>query len=70
MPPTAFTGSTLAGLKSRPSIGTNVGAEGLPDQLPAEELRYEKKDMIERAGSDAPGNLKTLFRFDEMQAPP
>jgi hypothetical protein len=47
-----------------------VGAEELPDQIRSEELRYDKKDMMERAGSDAPGNLKTLFRFNEMQAPP
>jgi hypothetical protein len=48
-----------------------VGADELPNQIPAEELRYEKKDMTDRTGAlGSPGNLRAMFRFNEMQAPP
>ncbi|KAF2675554.1 hypothetical protein BT63DRAFT_41657 [Microthyrium microscopicum] len=62
---------SLPGLKAQASVATNVGADDLPNEMPAEELKYEKKTMV---GSPQPevatGALRSLFRFDEMQAPP
>jgi hypothetical protein len=73
LPQSRLADSSLAGLKSAPSIGTDVGAAELPDELPsnaAEELSYEKKAMVARHEVEGHGHLRSLFRFSDMQAPP
>jgi hypothetical protein len=63
---------TLAGLKSRPSVSTNVGAEDLPDErTPPIDLTYEKKVMSATFRADGKGSsLRALFAFSDIQAPP
>lgn len=60
----------LPGLKAQPSLSTNVGVDDLPDELPIEGLKYEKKTIIGSAPRESKGALRSLFRFDDMQAPP
>jgi len=61
--------SNLPGLRSKPSVATSVGADDLPNQLLPEELNYEKKLVVGTA-PDSQSQLRSLFRFEEMQAPP
>jgi hypothetical protein len=62
--------SNLPGLKAQPSLSTNVGADELPDELPTDDLKYEKKPMVGSVPRESKGALRSLFRFDDMQAPP
>jgi hypothetical protein len=62
--------SNLPGLKAQPSLSTNVGADELPNELPVEDLTYEKKSMVSSAPREGKSAIRSLFRFDDMQAPP
>lgn len=64
-----LTSASLPGFKARASISTDVGAEHLPSELPGEELSYERKSVVGSLGESA-GTLRSLFRFNEMQASP
>jgi hypothetical protein len=53
-----------------PSVGTDVGVEQLPDELPPHELHYEKNYDGPSLPGKGSSSLRSLFNFAEMQAPP